>query len=73
MKRKGAHTMTEVLRRAIVESRLPLLTLSKASGVARASLIRFVRGERSLRLDRADRLAAYLGLELRPIRRRKKS
>ena len=30
------------------------------------SLIRFARGDQSLRLDIADRLAAYFGLELQP-------
>ena len=29
------------------------------------SIMRFVRGSQSLRLDMADLLAAYLGLELR--------
>ena len=39
-----------------------------ASGVCvrRASISRFVRGERSLRLDAADKLAAYFGLVLVP-------
>ena len=31
--------------------------------------MRFVRGSQSLRLDMADRLAAYFGLELRPKRK----
>ncbi len=56
--------MTDVIRQAIVESGMPLLTLSNETGVARASLIRFVRGERSLRLDCADKLAEFFGLEL---------
>jgi hypothetical protein len=33
--------------------------------------MRFVRGSQSLRLDMADRLAAYFGLELRPKRKGK--
>lgn len=57
--------MTDVLRKALVESGLPTLTVSNEAGVARGSLIRFIRGERSLRLDCADKLAAYFGLELR--------
>ncbi|CAN5891783.1 hypothetical protein BH23PLA1_BH23PLA1_14180 [soil metagenome] len=57
-------TISEVLRRTLVESGLPYLTLEKATGVARASIMRFVRGDHSLRLDKADRLAAYFGLEL---------
>jgi len=32
------------------------------------SVARFVAGERSLRLDKADRLAAHFGLQLRPRR-----
>ncbi len=36
---------------------------------ARASIMRFVRGSQSLRLDMADRLAACFGLELRPKRK----
>lgn len=56
--------MSEVLREAIVDSGMPLLTLSKEAGVARGSLIRFVRGERSLRLNCADKLANFFGLHL---------
>ena len=56
--------VTDAIRNAIVQSGTPLLVLSKATGVARASLIRFRRGETSLRLDVADRLAVYFGLEV---------
>ena len=56
--------MTDVLRRAILDSGLPLLKIAKEAGVQRASLSRFVRGKNSLRLDVADRLAAYFGLHL---------
>jgi hypothetical protein len=59
-------TMTDVLRRAIRDSGLPLLTISREAGIQRASLIRFTRGSQSLRLDVADRLAAYFGLVLVP-------
>jgi plasmid maintenance system antidote protein VapI len=57
-------TMSEVLRRAIQESGLALLKIAADTGVERASISRFVRGERSLRLDMADKLAAYFGLRL---------
>jgi plasmid maintenance system antidote protein VapI len=63
--RPGNATLTEVLRRAIVDSRKPYIALERETGVARASIMRFVRGDHSLRLDKADRLAAYFGLELR--------
>jgi len=39
--------------------------MQKETGVTRASIMRFVRGDQSLRLDVADRLAAYFDLELR--------
>jgi plasmid maintenance system antidote protein VapI len=57
-------TITTALRRAILKSGVPYLRLERETGVARRSIVRFVRGERSLRLDMADRLAAYFGLEL---------
>jgi transcriptional regulator with XRE-family HTH domain len=61
-------TITDAIRQAIVESGLPLQQISEKTGVERASLSRFVRGERSLRLDMVDKLAAYFGLELRKVR-----
>lgn len=45
--------------------------LEKETGVLRQSLMKFVRGKQSLRLDMADRLAAYFGLELREKRKGK--
>lgn len=63
-KRKKPPTMTDVIRQAIVDSKIPLLRLSNETGVARASLIRFLRNETSIRLDVADKLAEYYGLEL---------
>ena len=58
--------LTDPIRKAIIESGIPLLVLSRETGIARASLIRFRRGETSLRLDIADRLAVYLGFRLVP-------
>jgi plasmid maintenance system antidote protein VapI len=63
-KRKPKAPITDLLRLTIAESGIPLLRLSNETDVARASLIRFLRGETSLRLDVADKLAAYFGLEL---------
>jgi plasmid maintenance system antidote protein VapI len=56
--------ITDVLRRAILDSGLPLLRISRETGVQRASLSRFVRGKNSLRLDVADKLAKYFELRL---------
>jgi plasmid maintenance system antidote protein VapI len=57
--------ISDLLRRTIVESGIPYKALERETGVTRASIMRFVRGDQSLRLDMADRLAAYFGLELR--------
>lgn len=56
--------MSEVLRQTILESKIPLLTLSKATGVERASISRFLNESQSLRLDRADALATHFRLVL---------
>lgn len=61
---KPSPTLTAVLRDAIVESGMAYKALSRETGVARASIQRFVDGRQSIRLDVADRLATYFGLEL---------
>jgi plasmid maintenance system antidote protein VapI len=61
--------ISDLLRRTIVASGLAFKALERETGVTRASIMRFVRGSQSLRLDMADRLAAYFGLELRPKRK----
>jgi plasmid maintenance system antidote protein VapI len=66
-------TMSEVIRRAIVEGGATYAELERATGLKRASIMRFVTGQRSLRLDLADRLAEHFGLTLqasKPTRRR---
>ena len=63
-KPKTKPTMTDVLKATIRKSKMQLLPLSKATGVARASLIRFLRGDTSIRLDVADKLAEYFHLTL---------
>jgi transcriptional regulator with XRE-family HTH domain len=54
---------------AVEQGQTNYLALERETGVTRASIRRFVNGERTLRLDMADRLAAYFGLELRPRRK----
>jgi transcriptional regulator with XRE-family HTH domain len=56
--------MTDVLKTAIEESGLTLYRIAKDTGIVGTSLLRFMQGETSLRLDKADVLADYLGLEL---------
>jgi plasmid maintenance system antidote protein VapI len=64
--------MTEVLRAAIVVSGVPYKALERETGVTRASVMRFVRGSQSIRLDMADKLAAYFDLVLTPARETRK-
>lgn len=56
--------ISDALRNSIKDSGLRYSDLERTTGVKRASIMRFVRGERTLRLDMADRLAAYFGLNV---------
>ena len=65
--------ISNLLRRTILEAieagRTSYKALERDTGVTRASIMRFVKRARLLRLDIADRLAAYFGLELRQQRK----
>ncbi len=61
--------MTDLLRQAISASE-SFRAIETATGVKRQSLMKFVRGQQSLRLDMADKLAAYFGIECRQTRRK---
>jgi transcriptional regulator with XRE-family HTH domain len=63
-KGEAKSTMTEVLKVAITESGVTQYKIVQDTGILANSLSRFMRGETSLRLDKADVLAAYLGLRL---------
>ena len=65
MNNVSALSLSDELRRAILESGMSFQALGQATGVERGSISRFVRGERSLRLDMADKLAAFFGLSLK--------
>ena len=56
--------LTDTLRDCINSSELPFLQLEAQTGVLRQSLMKFARSEQSLRLDQADKLAAFFGLQL---------
>ncbi len=63
--------MSELLREALANAD-SIYAVARDTGVEKASLIRFARGDQSLRLENADKLAAYFGIECRlPTRRRK--
>lgn len=59
--------MSRLLRVALADA-ASLNAIAKATGIQRASLYRFRDGRTSLRLDVADTLAAYFGIECRPPR-----
>jgi plasmid maintenance system antidote protein VapI len=58
---RNSATMTDLLRKAIADAG-SLRAVARATGVQPASLVRFVSGRQSLRLDMADRLAAHFGV-----------
>lgn len=57
-------SMTSVLRAAIASCGATQYRIAKETQIDPPSLMRFARGDASLRLDRADRLADFLGFEL---------
>jgi hypothetical protein len=62
-------TISETLRKSVLsdfENGESFRAIERDTGVLRQSLMKFVRSETSLRLDVADKLAVYYGLELRP-------
>jgi hypothetical protein len=71
MPAKKEQPITQALRQAIADSGLSFKRLEKETGVLRQSLMKFARGEQSLRGDVMDKLAVYFGLELRPVSKRK--
>ncbi len=63
-RKKKPIRMSDVLRTAIAESGHTRYRIALETGVPQTSLMRFMRGETSLRLDKADAVAEFLGLEL---------
>jgi hypothetical protein len=66
-------TMTDALRDALnsaIESGETFRSIERETGIVRQSLMPFARGEQTLLLHKADDLAAYFGLELKPANRK---
>lgn len=59
-----AEPLSESLREQIVDSTLSVNEIAQRSGISQAVLCRFLNKKRTLRLDTADRLATYFGLEI---------
>lgn len=72
-RKTNTDTLTTALRRAINDSDLPFLQLEQQTGVLRQVLMKFARGEQSMRLDMADKLAKFFDLSLQPNPKPKRS
>jgi plasmid maintenance system antidote protein VapI len=68
-RRSAKPTMTDQLREALAEAE-SLRAIERATGVKRQSMMKFLRGEQSLRLDKADKLAKHFGVESRRAKRK---
>ena len=64
MKTPKLPPLTEQLRSAILESGQTQAAISRATGIRRDVLSRFVRGERGLSNPVMDRLGSYLRLRI---------
>jgi hypothetical protein len=63
-------SMTALLRQCLAEAP-SIRAVARETGTDHAALIRFLRGESHLRLDKADALARYFGIECRLTRKPK--
>ena len=65
--------ISDQLRKAIEAQEATYYQIAKDADVPWATLVRFVNGERpNIRMDSIDKICESLGLELRPIKRKKK-
>jgi len=62
----------DALRQAIDRSGLSMYRIAKDAGLDFSTLSRFCHGERSLKLESADKLADYFGLEVRQPKKSKR-
>ena len=69
-KRKHQTDLGKQLREAFAKSGLSRFALANQAGVPYAGVHRFMGDDRDITLNTASRLAAVLGLELRPVQRK---
>ena len=66
--------ISESLRDAIENSGQSLYQIAKGTGVPNPTLYRWIDGSRAnISIETADRLAQYLGLELKPATKRRRT
>ena len=63
-RRKTYDTVTAAILEAIAESELSFKAIERETGVLRQSLMKFAAGEQTIRLDSADKLAKFFGIEI---------
>lgn len=67
-------TLSDVLRKALndaIEGGSSFREIERETGIVRQSLMPFARGEQSLLLSKADKLATYFEFELKPATKQK--
>lgn len=64
-KQKKPAALSDQLRAAIRGSGMSVHAIAKASGVAHPVILRFLSGERDLRLATAEKLAAFFQMEFK--------
>lgn len=64
-----SESLPDQLRRAMRESGYTRYELSKHTGIPQSTLSRFANGISDLNMTTAHRLTAFLGLELRKVRK----
>ena len=67
---RQSQAISDQLRAAIRASGLTHYRIAKEAGISPSMLDHFIRGERSLRLETVDKIAAALGYRLAPAQRR---
>jgi predicted XRE-type DNA-binding protein len=65
----STESFSDQLRRAISQSGLSQYAICKATGINKANLSRFMRGETGLEMANTDKIVAMLGLKLEARRR----
>jgi transcriptional regulator with XRE-family HTH domain len=68
---KAKSDIEKQLRTAMLSGPMSMYRLAKISGISKGVISRFVNHHRGLALTTAAKLAAVLGLELRPMQRPK--
>lgn len=57
-------SLTKILRKQLQKSPCSFLQIEKKTGVKRQTLMKFIKGQQSLRLDMADRLVQFFKLSI---------